>query len=392
LEGLELEGGICGIQDKTFFGQVVLCNNRIIKISEMPLNCEEFMYYMLVWEPRYGSWAGIGIPELIETPQRGLKVAVRAGSDNLAWSVGPQLLYRDGLIEPVDGEGWTPHAYKRWKVLVDGLQALTGKELDPKLAMQFLEFPNYLGHILPWIEFWLRMAEATTGLSLLLQGQKTSDSVGVTQALQNNSTTNLRLLVRQWDDDVCSPIIQHMYEWVQQYGPETARGDAVARPLGSSTLIARELQQQAVVQFLDRSVQPVFGISPKKMAKAFFEGLQISADSLALEEEERQQLEAASQQPDARVEVERLRGETQLKITDMSARLEHMKILLNAQLKALSLDHADTVVRAQMETTLQAETLKQVGGERREHVKAGLKPEGEDSDREINGALATLGL
>jgi hypothetical protein len=389
-------------RSETAFGQIMLCNDRIVKVGELPLDCESFPYYMLLWEARPDSWAGIGIPEQIETPQRGLNASVRAGNDNMAWSVGPQVLHRDGLIEPADGEDWTPHPYKRWKVLVEQLQALVGKEMDPKMAMQFLEFPNYLPQILPWIEFWLRMAESTTGLPLLLQGQSTTNSVGVTQAMQNNSTTNLRLFVKHWDDDVCAPFIQRMYEWVQKYGPAEAKGDAVAHALGSSILIVRELQQQAVLQFLDRAVQPIYGISPAKLARAFFEGLQINPDTLEMDAEEKAKLEAAAAQPDPRVESAQIQAQTQLQIAEMQKQIAVMKAMLDAQLKGLSLDHAEKVVDTQMQTTLAGEALKQQGAKEKEVVKAAVAPQvatgpaapkppappGEDVDT----ALSLLGL
>jgi hypothetical protein len=50
-------------RDEYVFGQITLCNNRIIKIGELPLDCEAFPYYVLKWEARPDSWAGIGIPE-----------------------------------------------------------------------------------------------------------------------------------------------------------------------------------------------------------------------------------------------------------------------------------------------------------------------------------------
>lgn len=364
-----------GGEATTVFGQIVLCNNRIIKVGELPLDHTGFPYYMLKWEARPDSWAGIGIPEQLETPQRGLNASVRAGNDNMAWSVGPQVLHRDGLIEPADGEDWTPHPYKRWKVLTEQLQALTGKEMDPKIAMQFLEFPNYLDKILPWIEFWLRMAENTTGLPLLLQGHASTDSVGVTQAMQNASTTNLRLFVKHWDDDVCTPFIQRMYEWVQRYGPEVARGDAVAHALGSSILITRETQQQAIVQFLDRAVQPIYGISPAKLSRAFFEGMQINPDTLMMDEEEKAQLEAAQQQPDPKVEAAQIQAQTQLQVAELRKQVDVMEAMLNAQLKGLSLDHAQQVVETQMQTTLAAEGIKQQGAQEKEVVKAAVAPQ-----------------
>ena len=251
---------------------------------------------MLNWEPREGSWAGIGIPEQIETPQRGATASTRALMDNMAFSVGPQVLEMEGIIEPVDGS-WQLYAYKRWKVKsqLPGVDAIR----EAKEALSFLEFPNYLNELMPVIQFWLKMAEDTTGLSLLLQGQAVTDAVGVSQQLMNNSTTNLRIIVKSWDDDTCHPLMTAFYEWVQLYGPEDAKGDAVVEPLGSAALIVRELQQQALLQIGDRVLQPIFGISPKKWMQMYLEGFQVDYDTLAMTAEVKQKLEEAEQQDEA---------------------------------------------------------------------------------------------
>jgi hypothetical protein len=48
----------------------------------------------------------------METPQRGLIASVRALMDNMGYSVGPQVLEMDGLIEPIDGEDTKLRPYK----------------------------------------------------------------------------------------------------------------------------------------------------------------------------------------------------------------------------------------------------------------------------------------
>jgi len=69
------------------FQVTILCNKRIIKSEKFWLDNTKFPYWFLNWEPREGSWAGIGIPEQIETPQRGLNSSVRALMDNMAHGV-----------------------------------------------------------------------------------------------------------------------------------------------------------------------------------------------------------------------------------------------------------------------------------------------------------------
>lgn len=332
------------------FGVVTMLNDRIIKYSQFPLESQSFPYRMLCWEPRDNSWAGIGIPEQMETPQRGLTASVRALMDNMGYSVGPQVLELDGIIEPIEGEDHNLRPYKRWKVKsgLPGVDAMS----EAKNAMAFLEFPNYLNEIMPVIQFWLKMAEDTTGLSLLLQGQAVTDAVGVSQQLMNNSTTNLRLIVKEWDDKVCKPLLTDFYEWVQLYGPEDAQGDAVIEPLGSTTLIVKELQQQALLQIGQQVVQPIYGISPKKWMQTYLEGFQIDFENLALTDEERQQLEQAAQQPDPKVIVAQIEAEMEKYKADIKAQIESVKTALDAQYKQLSLAQAQAEAQVKSDTAL----------------------------------------
>jgi hypothetical protein len=319
------------------FQVTVLCNERIIKSESYWLEDTKFPYWFLCWEPREGSYAGIGIPEQIETPQRGLNSSVRALMDNMAYSVGPQILEQEGVIEPDDGN-WKPYPYKRWKITssLPGVDAV----VEAKQALVFLEFPNYLNEIMPVISWWLKMAEDTTGLSLLLQGKAVTDAVGVSQQLMANATTNLRLVIKEWDDKVCRPLITGFYQWVQQYGPDTAYGDAVVKPLGSAALIVRELQQQALLQIGDKVIQPIYGKSPKKWMNMYLEGFQVDPSQLDLEDDERAQLEAAANEKDVKVVVAEIQAESNRYRADLKVEFDELQLSIESSLKALTEENA----------------------------------------------------
>lgn len=372
------------------FGVCTMLNDRIIKCAPFPLEREYFPYHMLCWEPRDNSWAGIGIPEQMETPQRGLTASVRALMDNMGYSVGPQVLELDGLIEPIDGDDTRLRPYKRWRVKsgLPGVDAMS----EAKNAMAFLEFPNYLNNIMPVIQYWMDMAERTTGLSLLLQGQAVTDAVGVSQQLMNNSTTNLRLIVKEWDDKVCRPLLTNFYEWVQLYGPEEARGDAVVEPLGSTTLIVRELQQQALLQISQQVLQPVYGVSPKKWMGTYLEGFQIDMEQLALTEEERQQLEAAAQQPDPKVLAAQVEAQAEVYKADLKKEVDTLKLALEAQFKKLSLEQAQNEAQLKSDTALVQETIKGENSTIGENTTAPRPAKPAEEPVNVDEALSMLGL
>ena len=174
------------------------------------------------------------------------------------------------------------------------------------------------------------MAEDTTGLSLLLQGKAVTEAVGVSQQLMNNATTVLRQVVKAWDDSTCRPQISAFYSWAQEYGPPEVKGDAVIEPLGSSSLIVRELQQQALLQIGDKAVQPIYGLSPSKWMKLYLEGFQMNFEQLEMTDEERQRLEAAEQEDDVKVQVAKIETAAEVEVARMRKESEDLKTALKA--------------------------------------------------------------
>lgn len=372
------------------FGVVTLLNGRIIKSAPYSLETQSFPYHVLCWEPRDDSWAGIGIPEQMETPARGLIASVRALMDNLGYSVGPQILMLDNLIEPVDGEDYELRPYKRWKVK-SGLPGVDAME-EAKKAMAFLEFPSLLDVIMPVIQFWMKMAEDTTGLSLLLQGQAVTDAVGVSQQLMNNSTTNLRLIVKGWDDKVCKPLMTSYYEWVQLYGPEEAKGDAVVEPLGSSVLVVRELQQQALLQIAQQVIQPIYGLSPSKWMAMYLEGFQIDAEVLALTEEERAKLDEAEKQPDPKILVAQIEAQASVYKADLQQEMERLKLALEAQFKRLSLEQAQEQAQLKSDTDITKQAMTAATQGQNSSGKPVESPSQSAQQADVKAALGALGL
>jgi hypothetical protein len=312
------------------------------------------------------------------------------------------ILVREGLVEPFPGDDWVLRPYKKLRVIADQLAALTGKEVRPEDAFKALEFPNHLSVILPWIEFWLRMAEQTSGLPLLLQGQTSSDSVGVTQQLMSNATSNLRLLIGRWDEEVCAPFIQDCYSWVQKYGPEKAKGDGVAFALGSATLIVRETQLQGLMQFGDRVIQPQYGKSPKKWANLLLESFQVDPEVLSIGEEEQTQLEAAANQPDPTVEVANIKAQTDLAISQMQMELQKMKLGMDMEKKQAEIAHGTDVAETQLAGQIATTAMKRDGDLQKEHLKVVTKSpappaspapvEKKEEEMSVESAMDILGL
>jgi hypothetical protein len=368
------------------FVVVEMCNNRIIKVAQYPLEKETFPYDLLLWEPRDDSWAGIGVPERIETPQRGLNSSLRAIHDNMKWSVGFQFLFQEGIIEPYEGNDYNPTPYKKWRVIKDAFSS----SVDPKEAMGVIEFPNYTQQLMPMATYWLQRAEQTANLPLVLQGQPSSESVGVTQAMQSNATTNLRKIVKSTDDKVLTPHINRYYEWSQIYGPESIKGDAKVIALGSSVLIVKELQQQILMQLLDKSLIRQFNLSPQRIMQAVLEGNQLEYEKLMLTEEERQELAQLEQQPEPPVQVAQIEAEWRKHDTDIDAMLKKMELALEAEKNQLNYEAA--INKTEMDSLAKLATAPEPPVPPQGKPEEPKVPKEEPPDLDVETALKVMGL
>jgi hypothetical protein len=161
---------------------------------------------------------------------------------------------------------------------------------------------------------------------------------------------------------------------VQQYGPDTAKADAKVIALGSSTLIVREMQQQVLLQLLDRSLEPRFKLSPEKIMAALLEGNQFDAEQLNLSEEEAAAMEEAMNQPDPAVQVAQINAEIEKYGIDKKAETELLKLDVTAQSKNLEYKKALEVTNSQVSGTIAQTAMKNETDKEKEQIKAQAKP------------------
>lgn len=263
---------------------VTMVNDHIIKISLSPLDSGEFPYDVMVWQNKIGHWAGIGIARQMRTCQKALNGAVRAMMDNLAMSSGPQIIIDRSKIEPADGK-WYITPNKIWWKKVDGENMD-----DVRQAFMIVTIETRQVEILNAIQYWTKAAEDVTGLPMLIQGQqgKAPDTVGGMAMLNNNATSVLRRIARTFDDRLTEPHIGRYYEWLLLHGPSEAKGDFQIEARGSSALVERDIQNQAMMQLLGQAPNPAYGLDPEKVMKEVLKGMRLDPKSFTLDDEQKQ--------------------------------------------------------------------------------------------------------
>ncbi len=311
---------------------VTMVNDRPIKGAINPLTTGDFPYDVINWQSRPGHWAGIGVSRQIRVPQRMINAACRNMMDNAGLAAGPQILIKLGVVTPSDGN-YTLAPRKVWTIDPNA------DPVDLNQVFRAVTIESDQQDLMAIINFALKEAEDTTSLPMLLQGQggKAPETVGGMQLLTNNASSVLRRLARQFDDRITEPHIRRYYAYLMEYGDDEVKGDFQIDARGSSALVERDIQNQAVQTMASIVLNPAFGIDPKKWFSEWCKAQRLDAKSFQLDEQELQQ--QAQQQPPASPQMQaeqlRIQGEMQLAQFDaqQKERLMQMQQMFEARMQ-----------------------------------------------------------
>lgn len=310
---------------------IVMVNDRVIKAAENPLDTGVFPYDVFPWQRRTGVPWGMGIARQVRTPQRMLNAATRAMQDNAGLSSGPQIVLRKKAITPANGSyELTPR--KIW---------FASEEADIRSvsdAIMSLAIPSMQIELMNIIQFALKMAEDVTGMPLLLQGQQGSApaTLGGQQIAINNASGVLRRIARGFDDFITEPHIRRYYTWLMQYSDnEDAKGDFSIDARGSSALVERDLQNQAVVQMGSLVMNPAYGASPKRWFEETLKAWRLDPRKFKLTEQEAAGMAQSMPQPPPppQLEVANIRAQTDMQKAQMASQADMEEASLRASVE-----------------------------------------------------------
>lgn len=297
---------------------VTLVNDKVIKASMSPLDSGEFPYDVMVWQQRAGSWAGIGVSRQMRTCQRGVNASARNLMDNAGLSAGPQVVIDRAKVVPADGS-WELTPRKIWWT------AESAEITDARHAFQVVNISSLQQELMAILQLFMKLAEDVTGLPMLIQGQqgKAPDTVGGMTMLNNNATSVLRRITRTFDDRVTEPHIGRYYEWLLMYGEDDSeKGDFAIDARGSSALIERDQQSQAMVQLLGASLNPAYGVDPELVMQETLKSWRLDPKRLEYTEEKKQEMAQRQPPPAPQVQAAQLREEGQTARTQMELEAE----------------------------------------------------------------------
>lgn len=300
---------------------ITMVNDTVIRATINPLESGRFPYDAMPWSRRAGSWAGVGVAEQVNMPQRMCNAATRSLLNNAGYSCGPQIIIDRQAITPASINDWTIRPNKIWFKEPDSILD------DVRKAFMAVEIPNVGDQMMKVIEYAFKLAEEATNIPLISQGQTgptTPETLGATQLQNNNANTLLRSIGYSYDDYITEPKVQAFYEWLllDPNVPEDTKGEYLIDAHGSVAMVERAIQDQTLAQMGQMVLDPNFGMDPKKWMQEWMRSKHLDPTLMEVSEDE-QKKKAEAPPPEApQVTVAKINATSREKIAGFQAQGE----------------------------------------------------------------------
>lgn len=320
--------------DMALPAMVTMVNDTVVRAAFNPMENGGFPYDVMPWQRRSGIIWGKGVARQVRTPQRMLNGAVRSMMDNGGLTSGPIWAIRQKWIRPIDNQN-TLSPRKGFYMTEDAPPQ--AKISD---AISFINVQSNTAEMKLTIDLALKFAEDATGLPMLMQGQQgnaTDTAAGMT-ILNNNGSTVLRRIARTFDDQITERHIRRYYYWLlENPGNEDAKGDFQIDARGSTALVERDLQNQALNQLAPLLMQHP-DIHPGRLAEELMKANRLDPKRVMLTAAEKAERDQQPPPPPIQAQVAEIRekGALQRQQNDLAFKAQRSEIedkQFEAQLK-----------------------------------------------------------
>lgn len=345
---------VAEIEDPLQEVQVVIwfCQNEILKAGPHPLDSGESIYSVFCLEKDEASIFGFGVPYLMRDSQRALNAAWRMMMDNSGLSTGPQIVVNRDVVEPSDGS----YELTARKVWYRNNSAPAGAP-----AFETYEINSHQAELANIIELARRFIDEETAVPMIAQGEQgpTPEQTATGMSiLTNAANTVFRRIVKNFDDDLTTPCIRRIYDWLMQFSDkEHIKGDFEVDARGTSVLLVREMQSANLMALLNNySGHPVIGPFLKRQGLPLFRRLvqtmMIPAEeAVATDEElEAEAARQAQEPPPPEPEIMKIEAEMNRAVMEQETKIQLALIQRETEMMKLAAQQNMTLdqVRAKL--------------------------------------------
>jgi hypothetical protein len=275
----------------------------IIKAMISPVEGVTLPYQFYYYDKDDTSIWGEGIPSIMRDSQKLFNAAVRAMLDNAAISAGPII---EANVDLLDANEDPKDLYPFRVFLRDGM----GQEAASP-AIRVSQIPSYTNELMSMIQFFQNSADEVTAIPRYMYGdQQTVGGAGKTATglsmLMGAANVTLKDQVKNFDDGITIPFIKNLYMWNMDFNTkEHIKGDFSVVAKGSTSLIAREVKAESLIQYMSLTNNDVDLLYQRRdnvqreLAKVMdLDELDLVKDSntVAIEEEQRSKAQAEEEE------------------------------------------------------------------------------------------------
>lgn len=294
---------------QTVYAIVTMINEIPIRGALNPLDSGELPYHSVPWQRRSGFWAGVGVSEQIQVPQKIVNAGTRALLNNAGISAGPQIIVNQDGVTPANGE-WVITPNKIWYASSDGVID------DVRKTFFAFDITNVGRQLMDVINYAMRLAEESTSIPLITQGQSgdtTPETLGATQLQNNNANQLLRSIGYSFDDFITVRLVKmyHEYLLLDPMIPIEEKGDFKIHAHGSVAMVERAIQEQTIAQMNPLSLNPAYGVDPKKWFAVLAKSKHLDPTMFQYTPEEQAKIDARPQPPAPQVQVAQIRAQVE---------------------------------------------------------------------------------
>jgi hypothetical protein len=336
----------------------------VLKAVINPMDSGDMPYSILNWEKDPTSVFGYGVSWQMENPQSAANAAWRAMLENGGLSSGPQIVIDENAVEPANGQ-WKLHGKKVWRKKKSGG--------DIRQAFELFDIPSRQAELQQILDKSIQLADLETNFPSMLwsgpdQAPPTMAQGSATGATiwANSLSTEIRLAVKNFDDDITDPTITRFYDWNMQFNPDdTIKGDYKCKARGSSVLLVKELQAQNLMHLMNFAGHPMFAgwFKPSDLLRKAVQAHQISADEILYTDEEyahRKKLEQEGQPEEqmtpfeqAKVQLERDKHNVNMEDNALQRQHEIYMAQLNRETQMMKLSADNNIALEEINLALQ---------------------------------------
>ena len=229
---------------------------------------------------------------MMRDSQATMNAATRMYLDNIAISSAPMIEVNSDLLAA--GEDPTDIYPMRVFIREGGDAAVP--------MMRFYQPTNVTQGLDGVINMFRTFADETTSLPSYTHGEQTASlnkTASGMSMLMGAANVALKSTIKNIDDYLTKPLLESLYHFNMEWSDDEGfKGDAIIKARGSSALIAKEMQSQRLLQFMQIASNPMDAplIKRKQLLENIAASMDIDPEQVILSDEELQQAIGASMQ------------------------------------------------------------------------------------------------